>query len=61
MRENFPLHYKLQVGNFEETNQTYTQYIVLTDITEESDEQIENTIIMQLKDDYDFVMSFSVQ
>lgn len=60
MRENFPLHYKLQVGNFEETNQTYTQYIVLTDITEESDEQIENTIIMQLKDDYDFVMSFSV-
>ena len=61
MRENFPLHYKLQVGNFEETNQTYTQYIVLTDITEESDERIENTIIMQLKDDYDFVMSFSVQ
>ena len=61
MRDNFPLHYQLQVGQFEETNQTYTQYIVLTDITGETSDEIENTIIMQLKDDYDFVMSFSVE
>ncbi len=61
MREHFPLHYQLQVGQFTETNQTYTQYIVLTDMTGETDEEIENTIIMQLKDDYDFVMSFSVE
>lgn len=61
MRDNLPLHYQLQVGQFEETNQTYTQYIVLTDITGETSDEIENTIIMQLKDDYDFVMSFSVE
>ena len=61
MREHFPSHYQLQVGQFTETNQTYTQYIVLTDMTGETDEEIENTIIMQLKDDYDFVMSFSVE
>lgn len=61
MREHFPSHYQLQVGQFTETNQTCTQYIVLTDMTGETDEEIENTIIMQLKDDYDFVMSFSVE
>ena len=61
MREHFPSHYQLQVGQFTETNQTYTQYIVLTDMTGETDDEIENTIIMQLKDDYDFVMSFSVE
>ena len=61
MREHFPLHYQLKIGQFTETNNTYTQYIVLTDITGETNEEIDNTIIMQLKDDYDFVMSFSVQ
>lgn len=61
MREHFPSHYQLQVGQFTATNQTYTQYIVLTDMTGETDDEIENTIIMQLKDDYDFVMSFSVE
>ena len=61
MREHFPSHYQLQVGQFTETNQTYTQYIDLKDMKGETDEEDENTIIMQLKDDYDFVMSFSVE
>ncbi len=60
MREHFPLHYQLQVGEITQTNQIYTQYIILTDITGETDEKIENTIIMQLQDDYNFVMSFEV-
>ena len=35
------------------------QTIILDD--KNSDEQKQNTIIMQLKDNYEFVMSFSVQ
>ena len=61
MREEFPLHYKLSVGKFEEINGTYTQKIVLKDITGESEEEIENTIIMKLKDNYEFVMSFEIK
>lgn len=60
MRDNFPLHYKLSVGATEEVNGVYKQKIMLKDITGESKEQKENTIIMQLKDDYEFVMSFEV-
>lgn len=61
MREKFPLHYKLSVGITEEVNGVYKQRIILQDITGESNEQIENTIIMQLKDNYEFVMSFEVK
>lgn len=60
MREKFPLHYKLSVGATEEVNGIYKQRIKLKDITGESNEEIENTIIMQLQDDYQFVMSFEV-
>lgn len=60
MREKFPLHYKLNVGITEEVNGIYKQKIMLQDITGESSEEIENTIIMQLKDNYEFVMSFEV-
>lgn len=61
MRENFPLHYKLSVGQTEEVNGIYKQRIILEDITGASDEKIENTIIMQLKDNYEFVMSFEIK
>ncbi len=60
MRDNFPLHYKLSVGATEEVNGVYNQRIKLKDITGESKEEIDNTIIMQLQDDYEFVMSFEV-
>lgn len=61
MREKFPLHYKLSVGSTEEVNGVYKQSIILEDITGSSDEKIENTIIMQLKDNYEFVLSFGIE
>ena len=61
MREKFPLHYKLSVGSTEEVNGVYKQSIILEDITGSSDEKIENTIIMQLKDNYEFVMSLGIE
>ena len=61
MREKFPLHYKLSVGQTEEVNGIYKQRIILEDITGASSEKIENTIIMQLKEDYEFVMSFEIE
>jgi len=61
MREKFPLHYKLSVGSTEEINGVYKQSIILEDITGSSDEKIENTIIMQLKDNYEFVLSFGIE
>lgn len=60
MREKFPLHYKLSVGQTEEVNGIYKQRIILEDIAGASEQQIENTIIMQLKENYEFVMSFEV-
>ena len=60
MRERYPLHYDFELGESTETNGTYTQTVKLTDITGEDDAVIENTIIMQLLDNYEFVMSFEV-
>lgn len=60
MRERYPLHYDFELGESTETNGTYTQTVKLTDITGEDETVIENTIIMQLLDDYEFVMSFEV-
>lgn len=60
MRERYPLHYDFELGENTETNGIYTQTIKLTDITGEDESIIENTIIMQLLDNYEFVMSFEV-
>ncbi len=61
MRENFPLHYDLEFDQTTENNGIYQQEIILTDITGSSTDQIEKTIIMQLGEDYDFVMSFNIE
>lgn len=61
MRNTFPLHYKVQYGEFEEENNTYMKQIILTDITEKEEGEIQTTIIMQLKDDYQFVMSLGIE
>lgn len=61
MREKFPLHYKLEFGEYSNEADIGMQKIILRDITGEDLEIIENTIIMQLKDDYDFVMSFEIK
>lgn len=61
MREKYPLHYKVGYGQFSDENGTFVQEIVLTDITEEDKSEIQNSIIMQLKENQDFVMSFGVE
>ena len=61
MRELLPLHYDVEYTTYSNENSTYVQTINLTDITGETDETINLNIIMQLKDNYEFVMSFSVQ
>ena len=42
-------------------NNTYVVNVEISDITKESSENKDMTIIMQLKDDMDFVMSFSME
>lgn len=61
MREKFPLHYELEFGEYSNEADIGMQKIVLTDITGEDSTIIENTIIMQLKEEFDFVMSFEIQ
>lgn len=61
MRENFPLHYEVEYTTYSNEGSTYVQQINLTDITGETEGTISLNIIMQLKDNYEFVMSFSVQ
>ena len=59
MRENYPLHYSVQYSTYKEEMNTFVQTIFLKDITNQSTDPKQMTIIMQLKDDYEFVMSFS--
>ena len=61
MRESFPLHYEVEYATYSSEGSTYVQQINLTDITGETEGTISLNIIMQLKDNYEFVMSFSVQ
>lgn len=61
MKENYPLHYKAQYSDFTEENGTYTLEILLSDITGEDKNEKQITVIMQLKEDYEFVMSFNVE
>ena len=57
MRENFPLHYDVEYTTYSSENSTYVQQINLTDITGETEDIISLNIIMQLQDNYEFVMS----
>lgn len=59
MNENYPSTYNVEYTTYNQENDIYMQTIILDD--KNSDEQKQNTIIMQLKDNYEFVMSFSVQ
>lgn len=61
MKENYPLHYKLEFSTFSGDKAAYVQKIKLTDITEEKEEQKELEIIMRLKEGTDFEMSFNVE
>ena len=59
MRKAFPLHYEIEYGEFTKESGIYTQKITLTDITGESDSKIIKTILMDLREGTDFVMSFN--
>ena len=49
----------MQYSTYKEEMNTFVQTIFLKDITNQSTDPKQMTIIMQLKDDYEFVMSFS--
>ena len=61
MRELLPLHYDVEYTTYSNEGSTYVQQINLTDITGKTEGTISLNIIMQLKDNYEFVMSFSLQ
>lgn len=60
MRQNMPLHYDVNYESFETRSGVYVQTISLTDITEESEDIVNLTIIMDLLEDMDFKMSFNI-
>ena len=60
MRQNFPSHYSVEYGEYSEQGQLGIQTIYLTDILNENN-RIEKTIIMQLQEGTDFIMSFNVE
>ncbi len=61
MKAIFPLRYKVEYGEFSEEGNTYMQEITLSDVTGEQDGGIQTTAIMQLKDDYQFVMALEIK
>lgn len=61
IKQNYPLHYKIEFSDFSEEGTTYVQHITLTDITSESEGEKQLDIIMKLEEDMDFVMSFNVE
>ena len=56
---NYPSTYDIEYSNYSEENGIYMQDIILKD--KNSNTQKENSIIMQLKDNYEFIMSFNVE
>ena len=61
MRDQYPLHYQVLYGEITERNGTYVQSVKLKDITGEDSTEHMIDIIMQLQDDMNFVMSFTMQ
>lgn len=59
IRQTLPLHYKTEYSDYTEENGTHVVTIILSDITGETEETKQLSIIMQLKEDRNFVMSFS--
>lgn len=61
MKTNYSDTYKVQYYNVKEELGVYQQSIDLIPSEGNEDEKIEMTIIMQLKEDTDFVMSFNIE
>lgn len=60
IKEKIPSHYNVEYTTDSNKGKTYIQQINLKDITNTSEEGISLNIIMQLQDNYNFVMSFEV-
>ncbi len=61
MKKAFPMHYKVEYGDFKDENGTYIQEITMEDMTGKEEKNIEMAVIMELKDEYQFEMSFSIK
>ena len=59
MRQNYSSHYEIEFLNNSEENKVFIQEIRLKDIDNETNNK-DFKIIMQLKENYDFVMSFEI-
>ena len=60
IKAKLPLHYSIEYTTYSNEGSTYAQTIKLSDITEKTSETITMNVIIQLKDNYDCVMSFSI-
>lgn len=60
IKAKLPLHYSIEYTTYSNEGSTYAQTIKLSDITEKTSETITMNVIMQLKNNYDYVMSFSI-
>lgn len=59
INEKYPSTYDFECSTYNEENGVHVQDIILKD--KKNQEQIESSIIMKLKDNYDFVMSFTIK
>lgn len=60
IKAKLPLHYSIEYTTYSNEGSTYAQTIKLSDITEKTSETITMNVIMQLKNNYDYIMSFSI-
>lgn len=61
MKSNLNKYNKIEYKEFKNEGETYIYNIELTDLLGKTDKTINMQILMQLKDDRDFVMSFSIK
>ena len=61
IKEKLPLHYTIEYTTYSKENDTYVQTIELKEINNEDATPIKINIIMQLKENYQYIMSFSVE
>lgn len=59
MRQNYSSHYEFEFTNNSEDNGVFVQDVNLKDVSDENNIKT-LTVIMQLKEDYNFVMSFEI-
>ena len=59
MRQNYSSHYEFEFTNNSEDNGVFVQDVNLKDVSDENNVKT-LTVIMQLKEDYNFVMSFEI-